>query len=921
MTGPSGRHLRGRTNECEALDQLLESARGGRSQVLVLHGEAGVGKTALLDYLSGRAAGCRLARSQGVESEMELPFAGLHQLCSPFLGMLDRLPIPQRDALRTAFGMREGAVPDRFMVGLAVLSLLSEVADEQPLICVIDDAQWLDRASTQTLTFVARRLLAESVAVVFALREFGAQQDLSGLSQLAVLGLLDADARALLQSAVTWKLDAEVRDRIVAEARGNPLALLEIPRGLTASQLAFGPDVGDLPLITRIEQGFLRRLQPLPLETQRLLLLAAAEPVGDPALMWRSAARLEIDHHAALPAIAAGLFEVGAQVRFRHPLVRSAIYRAASDDDRRAVHRALAESTDAAVDPDRRAWHRSNAATGPDDAVADELESSAGRAQNRGGMAAAASFLEHSSDLTVDPGVRAHRALAAAQAHKLAGAFDPALALLAQAISGPLTPVEAARAELLRAQIVFTTTFGADAPPMLVAAAEKLGPLDVRLSRDTYLEAMASARFAATGDGRIVGVVAQAARHAPLAPEPPTATDLLLDGLAVRYTDGMAAALPSMRTAVDTFGRPELPPAEGLQWLWYAGMTALELWDDDAWLALAQRHVQLVRDIGVLPLLPIALSTLSAVHVCAGEMREAAALNDEIQRLTELLGGRLGPYALLNFTATRGREDAAVPLIESAIADAAAQGQGLQQTIANYAGSILYNGLGRYPEALAAAERAGALPVDRGGNMWALAELVEAAHHSREPERGLDALRQLSHITEATGTDWGLGLQAGLQALFSDGDEAERLFLESIDRLGRTRVHLALARAHLLYGEWLRRENRRLDARGHLRTAFEMLATMGVEAFAERARRELVATGEIARKRTVETREDLTAQEEQIARLAADGHTNPEIGGKLFLSARTVEWHLRKVFTKLDITSRRQLKDALPAPTRTAASA
>lgn len=917
MTSRGG-GLRGRSTECDALDQLLDSARDGRSQVLVLHGEAGVGKTALLDYLSARASGCRLARSSGVESEMELPFAGLHQLCSPFLGMVDRLPVPQRDALQTAFGMREGTVPDRFMVGLAVLTLLAEVAEKQPLICVIDDAQWLDRASTQTLTFVARRLLAESVAVVFALREFGAQQDLSGLAKLSIGGLMDADARALLETVVTWPLDRQVRDRIVAEARGNPLALLELPRGLSASQLAFGPDVSDLPLITRIEQGFLRRLQPLPLDTQRLLLLAAADPVGDPGLMWRAAALLDVDPNTATAAVRAGLFEVGAQVRFRHPLVRSAIYRAAGDDDRRAVHRALAEATDAAVDPDRRAWHRSSAATGPDDDVADELEASAGRAQSRGGMAAAASFLEHSSALTVDGGARARRALAAAQAHKLAGAFDSALSLLSQATSGPLTPAEVAHADLLRAQIVFTTTFGSAAPPMLVEAARQLEPLDLRLSRDTYLEAMAAARFAADGDGRIVEEVARAARNAPAAPQPRTATDVLLDGLALRYTEGMAVALTSMQAAVAAFGSPALPPTEGLQWLWYAGMTALELWDDDAWLALAERHVQLVRDVGVLPLLPIALSTLSAVHVCAGEMHEAAALNDEIRRLTELLGGQLGPYAQLNFTATQGREEPALDLIESAIADANAKGQGLEYTIANVAGAILYNGLGRYPEALAAAERAGALPVDRGGNMWALAELVEAAHHSREPERGRDALRRLSQITEATGTDWGLGLQASLQALFSEGDDAERLFLEAINRLGRTRVHLALARAHLLYGEWLRRENRRLDARGHLRTAYEMLAEMGVEAFAERARRELVATGEIARKRAVDTRDDLTAQEEQIARLAADGDTNPEIGGKLFISSRTVEWHLRKVFTKLDISSRRQLKDALPAPARAA---
>ncbi|MEU8615145.1 LuxR C-terminal-related transcriptional regulator, partial [Actinoplanes sp. NPDC048791] len=586
-----------------------------------------------------------------------------------------------------------------------------------------------------------------------------------------------------------------------------------------------------------------------------------------------------------------------------------------------SVHEALAEATDPAVDPDRRAWHRANAATGTDDGVADELESSAARAQTRGGVAAAATFLEHASRLSVDARLRARRALAAAQAHRQAGAFESSLALLAQAASGPLTAFEQAQGDLLRAQITFATTFGADAPPMLLSAARRLEPLDVRLARDTYLEALAAVRFAADGDGAMVSEVARAARAAPAAPEPVRAIDLLVDGLAVRYTEGMAAAKATLKQAVAAFNGPELPPGVGLQWLWFAGMTAMELWDDTAWLNLADRHVRLVRDLGVLPLLPIALSTRSAVHVCAGELHEAAQLNDEVGRVTELLGGQLGPYASLNFAATRGREGDALDLIETAISDSRAHGQGLAVVISNYAGALLYNGLGRYEQALSAAERATVLPEDLGGNTWALAELVEAAHHSRQPERGAEALRRLSRITQAAGTDWGLGLQAAMTALLTDGDAAEPLYREAIGKLGQTRIRLALARAHLLYGEWLRRRKRRIDAREHLRTAFEMLSAMGVEGFAERARRELAATGETARKRVMETHLELTAQERQIARQAADGRTNPEIGAELFISARTVEWHMRKVFTKLDITSRRQLRDALPRPGRSTASA
>jgi DNA-binding CsgD family transcriptional regulator len=880
--------LRGRGAERQILDQLLRGARAGRSQVLVLHGEAGIGKTALLGYLLSQASGCRVASSAGVESEMELPYASLQQLCSPFLGFLDRLPGPQRDALETAFGLRAGAVPDRFLVGLAVLGLLAEVATEEPLLCVIDDAQWLDRASTQTLTFVARRLVAEPIGVVFALREFGSQQDLSSLAQLAVKGLAEADAHALLDALVPGVIEPEVRNRVVAEAHGNPLALLELPHWVTANEMVFGVDAGSTTLANRIEQGFLRRLQPLPIATQCLLLLSAAEPSGNVVLLWRAASRLGIEPGAEREAVAAGLVERGRQMRFQHPLVRSAVYRAAADHERRRVHLALAEATDAHSDPDRRAWHYAQAAAGPDDAVADALEASAERARTRGGVAAVAAFLEQAAHLTTGSALRARRALAAAQAHHEGGLYAAALALLAQAGDGPLTVLEHARTDLLRAQITFASTFGADAPPMLLKAAVQLQPLDLQLARETYLEAMVAARFAAAGDGAGIVEVARAVTAAPAAPGEPSAADLLVDGLAVRFLEGYPAGIAPIRRALAAFASPDLPPPEGLRWLWHASMTALELWDDRAWLTLADRHLRLVRDQG-------------------------AILNDEAQRVTELLGGQLGPYASLNFAATQGSEGAARDLMTSAMREVENHGQGMGSVIVGYAGALLFNGLGRYAEALSAAERAVTLSEDLGGNQWALAELVEAAHHSHQSERGADALRRLSRTTDAAGTDWGLGLQASLTALTSEGDTADRLHREAIARLGRTRIRLALARAHLLYGEWLRRENRRLDAREHLRSAYKMLSAMGVEGFAERARRELVATGEATRRAPASAQEKLTAQEEQIARLVSNGRTNPEIGAELFISARTVEWHLRKIFTKLDITSRKQLRNGWPS--------
>jgi DNA-binding CsgD family transcriptional regulator len=911
--GSPASSLRGRQRECEALDRLLAGVRAGSSQVMVVRGESGVGKTALLGYLARRASACRIARAAGIESEVELAFAGLHQLCAPFLDRLERLPGPQRDALGTAFGLSAGEPPDRFLVGLAVLSLLAEVAEEGPLLCLVDDAQWLDRVSAQTMAFVARRLLAESVAVIFAVREPSDDHALLGLDELIVNGLSDADAHALLDSVISGPVDERVRDRVVAETRGNPLALLELPRGLTPAELAFGFGTPDATaLANRIEEGFLRRLEPLPIHTRRLLLTAAVEPTGDATLLWRAAEKLGIEGDAAAPAGESGLIEIGERVRFRHPLVRSAAYRAASLKDRQDVHRALAEVTDPDLDPDRRAWHRAHAATGPDEAVASELEHSADRAQERGGLAAAAALLEESARLTLYPGRRAQRALAAAQAKHQAGEPDAALALLAIAQAGPFDELQRAMVGLLRANIAFAVRRGNDSPPLLLEAGRQLEPLDVRLARETYLDALSAALIVGRlSIGADLMEVATAARQAPAASTPARPADLLLEGLTTLITDGRTAATPLLRRALNAFRGVDITTEEELRWLWLAGRVSQDLWDDESWETLCARHVAITRQAGALTVLPIALRSRIFVHAFWGQLDEGTALAEEALVVSEASGTRLAPYGAVVLAAYRGGEADASRLIEATVEDVVSRGEGMGLGISHFAAALLYNGMGRYADALTAAEEACDYD-DLGVLAWALTELVEAAARSGKRDTAVAALERLSLSTRAAGSDWALGIEARSRALVSADEAAEALYREAIERLGRTRVRVELARAHLLYGEWLRRENRRMDAREHLRNAHEMFTAMGVDGFAERARRELLATGETARKRTPETRDDLTAQEAQIARLAGDGRTNPEIGAELFISPRTVEWHLRKVFAKLSISSRKQLRGALP---------
>jgi DNA-binding CsgD family transcriptional regulator len=909
--------LAGRRAECAALDELIEAVRQGDSRALVLHGEAGIGKTALLEYLAGHAHGCRVARAAGVQSEMELAFSGMHQLCAPLLDHAETpktLPGPQRDALQTTFGLSSGPMPDRFLVGLATLSLLSSVAERQPLICLIDDEQWFDHASAQILAFVARRLGAESVGMVFAARV--PTGDLAGLPELAVGGLPDADARTLLDSVLTAPLDARVRDQIVAETRGNPLALLELPRGLTVAELAGGFGIpGAVSVAGSIEDLFRRRVGGLPPPTRMLLLLAAADPTGDPALVWRAATRLGIGAGAAVPLTESDLAEFGTRVRFRHPLARSAAYQSASAQERQAAHRALAEVTDPRLDPDRRAWHRAQAASGPDEEVAAELERSAGRAKARGGLAAAAAFLQRAATLTLDPAQRAGRALAAAQAKTQAGEFDEARDLLAMAETGPLGGFQQAEADLVRARIAFVAHRGSEAAPLLLTAARRLEPIDVDLSRATYLDAVAAAIFAAglAGPGGSVREVARAAAAAPPARHPPRAPDLLLDGTVASLRQGSAAGVPILRQALSDFGAG-LSAEEELRWMWLAASTAMRIWDHESWAALSARYVQLARQTGALGDLPLALISRTFSLLFAGELAAAASLTDEVQAVRQATGSSLAPYGALGLAALRGDEAAAAALIEATRQDVTRHGEGVGITFAEWASAALHNGLGHYDQAAAAGRRAAAFDVALAPVGWSLVELVEAAARSGMAPDAAAALGRLREMTSASGTDWGLGIEARSGALLAEGAAAERLYREAIARLGRTRLRVDLARAHLLFGEWLRRERRRTEARDQLRLAHGLLEEMGVAAFAERARRELQAAGETTRNRPrAAGPEELTAQEALIARLARDGLSNPEIGTRLFISAHTVQYHLRKVFAKLGIVSRSQLDRALPS--------
>jgi DNA-binding CsgD family transcriptional regulator len=907
----SNRELVGRARELEILERVLAAAVNRERGVLILHGDPGVGKTALLDRTIETAKTFSVMRTAGVEAEMELPFAALQQLCSPLLELSARLPDSQQEALAVAFALSVGPAPSPFLVSLAALALLSESAEEQPLLCVVDDAQWLDRASARALGFIARRLSAERIALLFAAREVS--EILAGLPELPVQPLVHHDARMLLESVLPARLDEPVLDRLVDETHGNPLALLEMPRGLTPTQLAGGFGLpAALPLSSQIEENFTRRLASLPDDSRRLLLLAAADPVGDPALLWAAAGRLGIGKPAAEPIESTGLLSFGARAAFRHPLVRSAVYRASSRSERSEVHRALAEATDPQIDPDRRAWHRAQAATVPNEGVAEELEQSAARAEARGGLSAAAAFLERAVTLTPAPQRRAERALIAAQRKFEAGALDDSLSLLATAAQGAFGDLDRARIALLHTKITFMSRRGNDAAPMLLEAAAKLADLDPALARETYLEAISAAMFV----GRLAAPragprdIAQAAKTAPAPPRTPVGHDYLLDGLIALYTEGYESAAPILRLVHDA-GETGYSSTEQLRWAWGATVTAVHLWDDALWESFAERHVKLARHSGALGDLPLALHHRALLHVFAGELAVASSLVAEADAATRATGNTLTSYGHVALLAVQGAEQPAQEYIARMREEASLRGEGVALSLLDWGEAILYNGLRRYEDARTAAARPFASAQELAIPNWSLAELVEAAVRTGSLELAGGAMQRLTEMAQVSDTDWVHGLVARCEALLADDERAEALYKEAIERLARTRLTPDLARAHLLYGEWLRRSRRRLDAREQLRVAHSLFSDFGMEAFAARTQIELQATGERARKRSPDSVDQLTPQEAQISRLAAAGDTNREIAAQLFLSPNTVEYHLRKAFRKLGIRSRTQLPSRL----------
>ena len=887
---------------------MLSEALAGRSRAVVLRGEPGIGKTALLRHVMGRLDGWHVATAAGIESEKELAFSGLHQLCAGMLDRLDRLPGPQREALATAFGRSAGPPPDRFLLGLGVVTLFADVAEQQPLACIVDDAQWLDRASAQIIAFVARRLQAERIVMICAVRTDAGDDSLSDVPEMAITGLPKYAARALLLESVHGPLDSAVREQIVAESRGNPLALLELPRtwGLSGLPGGFAVPVGG-SVAGRVEQSYARRLQDLPADARLLVVTAAADPTGDPALLYRAAEELGVDTAALGSAVDAGLLRLEERIIFVHPLVRSAAYTSASPDERRNAHRALAASTDAEKDPDRRAWHRAGATQVVDEEIAAELERSAARARARGGPAAAAAFLARATELTSDPAMWVRRALDAAAASVEAGAFGAARSLLSTVEFEAQDDASRARGDLLRARIAMASSRGKAAVPLLVGAARRLESVDSRMSRETYLDAFGAAHFASRLNAEIgVADVASAARSAPSPDGPPAPADLLLDAYIALEAD-YATAVPVCKRALAALRDGTVPAEQLLRLSWYGVVLALEIWDDESTQALSVAYLEQARRAGALSELARALTSCPTIVVLAGDFDRAAELDGELKSLQEVTGIETARYVAMMLLAWRGQEREAEVLIDATIRDAGSRGEGMAVGFSGYSRALLCNALGRSGDAAAAA----GLAVEHRelvSENWGLTELTEAATRTGATERARDALGRLSVKAQAAGTPWALGLSARARALLA-GADAEMFFEEAVDLLRLTRIRTELARTHLLYGEWLRQRGRRLEARKQLGEAYEQCCDIGMAAFADRARREMAATGATVRQPDVDTFDALTEQEAQIMRLARQGLSNGQIGAQLFLSPRTVEWHLSHVFAKLGVRGRRELAE------------
>ena len=907
---PGRRALIGRHDEQQQLAELCDRARAGQSGVLVIHGEAGIGKTALLAEMMTRSGDLRTIQIIGAESEMELAYAGVQQLCAPLLGRIHGLPDPQKNALRVALGLREGTAPDRLLVSLAVLTLLGDAGAERPTVCIVEDTQWVDRASLQALIFAARRLLADPVVMIFANRTPGAALELKGLPELNLHRLTHVHANALLSEVMPGQLEETVRENILAEADGNPLALLELRHAMAPADLAGGYGLTAASVTGRIERAYEQRLRELPSATRTLLLIAAAEPTGDPAWLWAAAARLHLDADASVPAERSGLITVESRLRFRHPLVRSAVYRNASLPERRQVHAALADVISGPTADEHRAWHRAHSASAPDETVAVQLVRSAERARSRGGAAAAAAFLAYAVELTPDPARRAERSLDAALSKLDAGDPEAAARLLA-AVARTDSELLSARVDLLRAKIAFATQRGRDAPPLLLAAAERLKPLEPALARDAYLEALMAAMIV----GRLyaaehvsAAAIAAAAQRAPRPSGPPRAADLFLDGIVLRLTEGHATAAPLLKRAISQYLEEDEAGTADPRLHDITLRVLLDVFEQDTYSSLYARQVELLRAAGELTVLPAALTTYAGGCVTSGDFAQAEDLLAQSEAISTATGAPPHRSIQTYLAACRGQEQLAKELARSTIEDATARGEGSEITVVLFALAILHNGLGQYDEAFAACTSA--LEYDDVGMYGHLLnEMVEAAARSGDARVAEMATAQVIERAEATGNATALGYAARCEALTTSGLAAEHKYRTAITELERSPLKVMAARTHLLFGEWLRRTNRRAEARSELRLAHETFRQMDAHGFAERTRRELQAAGEsLGKSRGDTSTVTLTTQEGYIARLAGDGYTNSEIASHLFISPRTVEWHLGKIFAKLGVTSRRELR-------------
>ncbi len=915
--GPgAGPGLLDRQAERAAIDRVLASARDGFSATLVIRGSAGVGKTALLGYAADSAADMRVCGVTGIETEIGMAFAALHQLLVPFLDGIGKLPIPQRLALRVAFGMEQGPAADRFLVGLAVLTLLARAAEDQPVLCLIDDGQWLDAESAQVLAFVARRLYADRVGMVITVSEPAPPRAFERLPAVLVGGLPAGEAGQLLRAAAGAPVDDRVVARILADTEANPLALIEVGTEFTAEELA-GQAVlpGPMPLTRRVADRFLRQAEGLEPATRAFLLLAAAEAGGDRAVLWWAAREDGIDaDRAAAEAESAGLIELSARsVRFRYPLIRSAAYQGATDRDRRRAHLLLSAATNPGRDPDLRAWHRGAAATGPDEGAAAELEAAAVRVQARGGYAARAALLRRAVELTADDDRSAGRELALARAELMGGHPGTARDLVDAAL--PRLGDQEARglAQRLRGEILFAQGHAAESAQVLAGAARLLSH-DQDAARETMATAMRAAIWAGPAQSREIAAAA-AALPRPARSQAKVA-DLLLGGYTARFTAGYNAAIAPLRAALSLLRSEELDPVTGLPWYGMGAMAAGSLWDADSLLDITGRFVRAARARGVLVVLPVALELRAVAECVIGQLAEA---QDRWTEVREIMAASSGPQILSMDSRSEGLVLAYTGRVAEArtagtaqIQESTAYGQDGRADVgrAIVARADLY--AGNYDAAVA-----GGTTVARHDLAFTaegiLPELIEAACRSDRQGEARSAFRILSERARAVRTPWALGVRARCAALLADGDRAEEAYLEAIGHLEHSRAAVDLARAHLQYGQWQRRAKRRRDARGELRTAYDMFDAMGAEEFAACAAAELRAAGEPARARTPASTLDLTPQEARVAGLAAEGVTNNQIAAQLFISPRTVDYHLGKVFRTLGVSSRGQLARLLPA--------